>query len=144
MRIALAADHAGFSLKETLRAHLTSLGHEALDFGTHSEERCDYPDFAKAAAEAVNGGTASRGVLVCGSGIGMCIAANRFPLVRAAVLRDSQDAELSRRHNDANVACFGARMLPEAEVMRLLDLFLATPFDGGRHEARVAKLGELR
>jgi len=143
MHIAIASDHAGYPLKEILREHLSRQGHEVLDCGTHSAESCDYPDFAKVAASAVNDGKAQRGVLICGSGIGMCIAANRFPNVRAAVLHDTTDAELSRHHNDANVACFGARELPEEEVMRLLDLFLATPFDGGRHERRVEKLRHL-
>ena len=144
MRIAIASDHAGFPLKETIREHLAKLGHELLDCGTHSAESCDYPDFAKIAAVAVNDGVASRGVLVCGSGIGMCIAANRFPNVRAAVLHNTTDAELSRHHNDANVACFGARQLEDGDVLRLVDLFLATPFDGGRHERRVEKLGHMR
>ena len=143
MRIAIASDHAGYPLKEFLRERLTRLGHEPIDCGTHSAESVDYPDFAKLAAEAVDRGAAERGVLVCGSGIGMCIAANRFPNVRAVVLHDANDAELSRRHNDANVACFGARSMGDEEALGLLELFLSTPFDGGRHERRVEKLSHL-
>jgi ribose 5-phosphate isomerase B len=144
MRIAIAADHAGFSLKELLKGALASGGHEVLDCGAHSSEPCDYPDVAKEAAAAVEDGRAERGVLVCGSGIGMCIAANRFPNVRAVVLHDERDAEMSRRHNDANVACLGARDLPPAAAMPLLERFLTTPFEGGRHARRVAKLRGLR
>ncbi len=143
MRIAIASDHAGFPMKEALKDRLSRAGHEVADFGAHSTERSDYPDFAKLAAAAVEEGRADRGVLVCGSGIGMCIAANRFPHVRAAVLHDEYDAEMSRRHNDANVACFGARSIDENETGRLLDIFLNAPFDGGRHEGRVMKLCRL-
>jgi len=143
MRIAIASDHAGFQLKEALRERLSSAGHDVADFGTYSEERCDYPDNAKPAASAVNEGEASVGLLVCGSGIGMCIAANRFPNVRAAVLQNEYDAEMSRRHNDANVACLGARTMDADRAQKLLEIFLNTPFEGGRHEARVKKLAGL-
>lgn len=143
MLIAIASDHAGFALKEALKQRLAQSGHEVKDFGTHSEERCDYPDFAGPAAAMVDSDDADFGVLVCGSGIGMCIAANRYPNVRAAVLKDEFDAEMSRRHNDTNVACFGGRQIATDRAEALLDLFLATPFDGGRHEARVDKLSRL-
>lgn len=140
MRIAIASDHAGFQLKELLRRSLKERGIEVTDFGAFSEERSDYPDFARKAARAVQGGEADRAVLVCGSGIGMCMAANRFKGVRAAVLRDAYDAEMARKHNDANVACFGGRMSAPDEVLALLDIFLATEFEGGRHKERVKKM----
>ena len=140
MRIAIAADHAGFTLKEQLKAHLVSKGHAVEDCGVFSEERSDYPDFGREAALRVADHRADRGVLVCGSGIGMCMVANRVGGVRAVVLRDRFDAEMSRRHNDANVACFGQRWAGAANAAELLDCFLATPFEGGRHEARVRKI----
>jgi ribose 5-phosphate isomerase B len=144
MRIAVGSDHAGFSLKESLKEALAQAGHDVVDAGVYSEERADYPVFAELVARAVDAGEAERGVLVCGSGIGMCIAANRFPGVRASVLGDSYDAEMSRRHNDANVACFGARKLEAQDAAHLLRIFLSTPFEGGRHEGRVKKLSNIR
>lgn len=144
MRIAIGSDHAGFALKEVVKRHLVSQGHEVEDVGTHSEERCDYPIFAASVATAVDAGKAERGVLVCGSGIGMCMAANRFPQVRAAVLHDEYDAMMARGHNDANVACMGARKTAPVMATRLLDLFLTTPFEGGRHQERVALLEKVR
>jgi ribose 5-phosphate isomerase B len=143
MRIAIGSDHAGFSLKKFLKESLTKSGHVVDDFGTHSEDRIDYPDIAKVVAAAVNSGKAERGVLICGSGIGMCMAANRFPAVRAAVLHDEYDAEMSRLHNDANVACFGARKVDFDRAKQLLDVFLSSPFEGGRHEVRVRKLASV-
>lgn len=144
MRIAIGSDHAGFVLKEVVKRHLTSLGHEVLDCGTNSDERCDYPDFAREVAKAVDAGTVERGVLVCGSGIGMAIAANRFPGVRAAVLGDEYDAMMGRGHNDVNIACLGARKTAPVMASRLIDLFLMTPFEGGRHQDRVVKLATVR
>lgn len=140
MRIAIGADHAGFILKDQLKARLAEAGHEFADFGPHSGESVDYPDFAAVVARAVASGDAERGVLVCGSGIGMAIAANRVRGVRAAACIDLYSAELCRRHNDANVLALGSRIvaLPLAEA--ILDRFLATSFEGGRHARRVAKL----
>ncbi|MBI2346497.1 MAG: ribose 5-phosphate isomerase B [Deltaproteobacteria bacterium] len=138
--IALGADHAGFPLKEALVKHARAKGLDVIDLGTDSTEPVDYPDLAARVAEAVASGRASRGVLVCGSAIGMCIAANRYRKIRAAALRDEFDARMSREHNDANVACFGARVTPEQESKRLLDLWLATAFAGGRHARRVGKI----
>ena len=140
MRIAIGADHAGFILKDHLRARLAEAGHELADFGPHSAESVDYPDYAALVAQAVAGGSAERGILVCGSGIGMAIAANRVLGVRAAACIDLYSAELCRQHNDANVLTLGSRIvaLPLAEA--ILDRFLATPFEGGRHARRVAKL----
>jgi len=140
MKISIGSDHAGFALKEVLKRHLAGLGHELTDCGAFSADRTDYPDFAKKVAEGVSSGDSERGVLVCGSGIGMCITANRFRGVRAVVLRDERDAELSRSHNDANVACFGERFTKSGDAAGFLDLFMSTPFEGGRHEARVAKM----
>lgn len=140
MKIAIGSDHAGFNLKEKIKKRLSNEGHNVEDCGAFSDERSDYPDLAKEAASRVSDGHAERGVLVCGSGIGMCMAANRYPKVRAVVVRDERDAEISRRHNDANVACIGSRVTPDEYAVKLIVLFLETPFDGGRHSARVAKI----
>ena len=140
MKIAVGADHAGFAAKEELKTLIRALGHVPIDKGTASEASVDYPDYARAVADAVRAGEADRGVLVCGTGIGMCIAANKAPGVRAAVVWDEQSTELSRRHNDANVFCAGARMLPVVRIAELLKLWLNTPFEGGRHQKRVDKL----
>ena len=143
MRIAIGSDHAGFVLKETLRTWLGEQGHEVLDLGTHSDDRVDYPHFGAAVGRAVASGEADLGVAVCGSGQGICMAANKIPGVRGGVIRDEQDAEMTRRHNDANVACFGERVTDAPTAIRALEVFLATGFDGGRHEVRVEMLGEL-
>lgn len=142
MRIAVGADHAGYRLKEYLAARLREEGHEVVDMGTHSEERTDYPLYAFRVAEAVAAGEAERGVLVCGTGIGMCIAANKVRGVRAALCWSVETAELSRRHNDANVICLGGRLLEPGEAWRILDVWLRTPFDGGRHARRLALIEE--
>lgn len=141
MRITLASDHAGFTLKETIRKHLIDAGYDVIDCGTASAERVDYPDFGIKAAQAVSEGTSGRAILVCGSGIGMCMVANKMKGVRAAVLRDEMDATLSRQHNDANVACLGERVTNASVAVKLVDRFLDTPFEGGRHESRVKKIG---
>ena len=143
MRIAIGSDHAGFVLKETLRTWLGEQGHEVLDLGTHSDDRVDYPHFGAAVGRAVASGEADLGVAVCGSGQGICMAANKIPGVRGGVIRDEQDAEMTRRHNDANVACFGERVTDAPTAIRALEVFLTTGFDGGRHEVRVEMLGEL-
>jgi ribose 5-phosphate isomerase B len=140
VRVAVGADHAGFGLKEHLRAELARQGHEVIDFGTDSETSTDYPDFAHQVAGAVARGDADRGLLVCGTGIGMAMAANRIRGVRAAAVTDVVAAEMARRHNDANVLAIGARLVAAPIAERLLDTFLATPFDGGRHQRRVDKL----
>jgi len=143
MRIAVGSDHAGFELKESLKEKLRLGGHDVLDLGTTSADRVDYPEFAAKVGRAVDSGEAERGVLVCGSGIGMCMGANRFPGVRAAVIQDEYDAEKSRQHNDANVACFGARKIDADRAGELMGIFLKSEFEGGRHEARVKKLREI-
>ena len=140
--IAVASDHAGFDLKEVLKRDLQQAGHEVLDLGTTSTASVDYPDFGNALAEAIASGRAARGVLVCGSGIGISIAANRNPKVRAALAHDVTSARLSREHNDANVVAFGQRLIGVETAREALKVFLDTPFAGGRHADRVAKLSK--
>lgn len=140
MRIALGADHAGFELKQHLKERLAERGLEVLDCGTHGTESTDYPDWAAAVAARVADGAADRGLLVCGSGVGMAIGANRFRRVRAVAASDLYTARLARAHNDANVLALGARIVAPALAEAILDVFLTTPFDGGRHVRRVEKL----
>lgn len=140
--IAIASDHAGFELKSLLKKDLETMGFGVLDLGAVSKESVDYPDFGFALAGALKAGKASRGVLVCGSGIGISIAANRFPEVRAALIHDALGARLSRQHNDANVICFGGRLIGEEVARDCLKVFLETKFEGGRHTGRVAKLSK--
>jgi ribose 5-phosphate isomerase B len=141
--IALGADHAGFPLKEDLKSWLTSHDHEVADFGTHSTDAVDYPDVAALVARAVREGSAVQGILVCGSGIGMAIAANKIPGIRAAVAGDVETARLSRAHNDANVLALGARVTDAPTAIAVMRTWLATAFEGGRHARRVGKLAEL-
>jgi ribose 5-phosphate isomerase B len=143
MRIALGADHAGVVLKEQLKARLDERGILYTDFGTTGTDSVDYPDFATVVARQVASGAFDRGVLVCGTGIGMAIAANKVPGIRAAPVVDEQSAALSREHNDANVLALGARVTSTELAVRLLDLFLDTPFSGGRHQRRLDKLTAL-
>jgi ribose 5-phosphate isomerase B len=138
MRIAAGADHAGFELKEALVVRLREAGHEVVDVGTASLLSVDYPVFAHAVARQVAGGEVDRGLLVCGSGVGMCMAANRHPGVRAADCFSEGIAELSRRHNDANVLCLGGRFLEPSEAWAITQVWLTTPFEGDRHARRVA------
>jgi ribose 5-phosphate isomerase B len=140
MHLALGADHAGFELKETLKSHLVAAGHEVDDLGTFDRESTDYPDWASKVAAAVAERRAERGLLVCGTGVGMAMAANRRPGVRAVATNDSFTVKLARGHNDANVLALGARLVAPALAVELLDLFLATPFEGGRHQPRVGKM----
>ncbi len=140
MRIAIGADHAGFALKQQLKRWLADAGHEVTDFGTDSEASADYPDFAARVAESVASDAAERGVLVCGSGIGMAMAANRRRRVRAVAASDLYSARLSRAHNNANVLALGSRIVAPPLAEAILELFLSTPFEGGRHERRVAKM----
>ncbi|MEZ5245268.1 MAG: ribose 5-phosphate isomerase B [Acidimicrobiales bacterium] len=143
MRIAVGSDHAGFHLKESLAQHLRDGGHEVVDCGTHSEERVDYPDFGAAVGRAVVSGEADGGLCVCGSGIGIAIAANKIAGVRAATVHDATSARLSREHNDANVICIGERLVGPQVALDALDAWLGAEFEGGRHEGRVAKLDAL-
>ena len=137
---AVASDHAGYALKETLKACLDELGVAVLDLGTDGPESVDYPDFAQALTAAIASGKAERGLLVCGTGIGISIAANRNPSVRAALCHDTTSAHLSRQHNDANVLVLGARLIGEEVAKDCLSVFLSTAYEGGRHDRRVAKL----
>ncbi len=140
MRIALGSDHAGYRAKEALKASLSAAGHLVEDVGTKSEESCDYTDFSFAVAERVAKGTADRGVILCGTGIGSAIAANKVAGVRAALVHDGFTAEMSRRHNDANVLVMGARVLAEERIKDITKTWMETPFEGGRHERRIGKI----
>ena len=140
--IAVASDHAGLDLKEILKRDLQEAGHEVLDLGTNSAQSVDYPDFGRAMADAIASGRAGRGVLVCGTGIGISIAANRNPQVRAALVHDVTTARLSRLHNDANVVAFGQRVIGVETAREALKVFLETKWEGGRHAARVEKLSK--
>lgn len=140
MKISLGSDHAGYRLKSTLAAFLQTLGHAVIDHGTDSETSVDYPDFAQAVAADVVNGTARFGVLVCSSGVGISIAANKVHGIRAAVCMNEDISEFSRRHNDANIACFGQKYTTADMAKKYLEIFLRTEFDGGRHERRIGKL----
>ena len=143
MKIALASDHAGFSEKEKLKPLLTDLGLEFDDLGTATEESVDYPDYARKVAEEVARGRAEQGLLVCGSGTGMAITANKVPGVRAAVAWSEETARLARQHNDANVLAIGARTTPPEKIPAIVRAWFSTDFEGGRHVARVEKIREL-
>jgi len=140
LRLAIGADHAGYELKETLKSHLAQLGWTVDDLGTNSTESTDYPDYAKAVAKRVVTGAADFGILVCASGVGMSIAANKIHGIRAAVVQNIEMASLVRRHNDANVLCLGARFVSAEQAMKIAEVFLSSTFDGGRHERRIGKL----
>ena len=140
MKIAIGADHAGFSLKEKLKKYLQEQGHEVKDFGPSSEASVDYPDFAHPVANAVEKKEAELGLLMCGSGNGINMTANKHAGIRAALCWNAEIAKLSRQHNNANILSLPARFIEEAEAKKCVDVFLATPFEGGRHEGRVAKI----
>lgn len=140
-KLAIASDHAGFVLKEFLRQSMTAV--DWIDEGPASADRTDYPDYAAKVAQAVARGDVEQGILVCGSGIGMCIAANKVNGVRAAVVESEQSARLSRAHNDANVLCLGARLIAPDHATKIIQAWLDTPFEGGRHAERIRKINEL-
>jgi ribose 5-phosphate isomerase B len=141
MRIALSADHAGFELKQQIGAHLTQQGHEVIDLGTHSTAPVDYPDSAEAVAEAMHDGQGNRGVIVCGSGAGVSIAANKFPGIRAAVCHDTYTAHQAVEHDDMNVLCIGARVIGPALACEIVDAFLGASFSREeRHQRRLNKI----
>lgn len=143
MRISMGSDHAGFELKEEVKSQLEAAGHEVEDVGTHSPESTDYPPFAAKAAELVAGGEADKGVIVCGSGVGVSIVANKVDGIRAVNAHDPAEAEMSRRHNDANVVTLsGARLSPE-QAKPIVEAFLSTDFEGGRHARRVGEITEV-
>jgi ribose 5-phosphate isomerase B len=143
MKIAIGADHAGFRLKERLRNRLAERGHEVVDSGTSSEESADYPDFAEKVAGQVARGEADRGILVCSTGVGMSIAANKVRGIRAALAVNPEEVALVRSHNDANVLALGARYTAEPEAEAMVDVFLSTPFEGGRHARRIGKIAGI-
>jgi ribose 5-phosphate isomerase B len=143
MKIAVGSDHRGFDVKRRVVTLLQQLGHDIVDVGATSKDSVDYPDFAFLVAKAVSEGQAERGILVCGSGIGMCIAANKVKGVRAAPCHDNITAEMSRRHNDANVLCLSADLLGGELIDRMIRIWLETPFEGGRHARRVEKIAQI-
>lgn len=142
-KIYAGSDHAGFSLRGRVVAHLRERGHEVVDLGAHSTESTDYPDYASAVGRAVREHPGSLGVLVCGTGMGVCIAANKLRGIRAATVWSPESARLARAHNDANVLCLGARLVPETEALTLVDKWLDTPFEGDRHQRRITKIAAL-
>lgn len=143
MKIALACDHGGLNLKQAVKRHLEELGHQVADFGTHTAESCDYPDYAAEAARAVADGRCQMGIVICTTGIGVSIAANKIHGVRCALVSDLMSARLTRQHNDANMMALGAGVVGEKLALELTDAFLAASFEGGRHARRVAKLMAL-
>ncbi len=144
MKIAMGSDHGGYALKQELAEHLRTLGHEVEDFGCHSTESCDYPEFGEAAARAVASGECDRGIVICTTGIGISIAANKVAGIRCAHCADTVEAELTRRHNDANMLAIGAGFTGPLLAKRMTEVFLTTDFEGGRHARRVNKLNAIR
>lgn len=143
LSIGIASDHAGFQLKEKIKTHLTEKGIDFQDFGTMSETSMDYPDTIHPLSKSVNEGILPFGIAICGSGEGVCITANKYPKVRAALVWDKPLASLSREHNDANIICLPARFISEEVAFACVDIFLATEFEGGRHAVRVNKISNL-
>jgi ribose 5-phosphate isomerase B len=143
MKISIGSDHAGFELKEKIKKYLQELGHEYEDFGTNSNESVDYPDFALKVAESVARKKCDRGILICGSGLGMSMAANKVPGIRAALCSNSEMARLSREHNDANVLTIGARLMDENTAKEIVRVWLTTKFEGNRHLRRINKISEI-
>jgi len=143
MRIAIGADHRGYAIHNKVVDLVHRLGHDVVDVGTYADDPVDYPDIAAAVARLVSRGEVERGILICGTGLGVCIAANKFPAVRAAPCHDDLTAEMSRRHNDLNVLCLSADMLGERLMDRMIEIWLNTPFEGGRHARRVEKIASL-
>ena len=143
MKVVIGSDHAGYSLKEAIKKHLEAAGHEVMDKGTNDTSSCHYPIYAEAVANAIVAGEAERGVLVCGTGIGMSIAANKVKGIRCAHCPDVMSAEMTRRHNDANVIAIGAGMVGMNVAKRMVEVFLATEFEGGRHQRRVDLMMEI-
>ncbi len=143
MRVAIGSDHAGYEAKQRVVTHLRTQGHDVADLGTYGTESVDYPDFANKVAEAVRNDEVERGVLICGSGIGVCIAANKVPGIRAGYAFDATSARLAREHNDAQIVCLGARLLDEAAIRAIVDVFLGAEYEGGRHDGRIEKIHGL-
>ena len=143
MNLVIACDHAGYDLKENVKKYLSEQGHSVIDCGTNSTESCDYPVFAKALCKEINDGNAQLGILICGTGIGMSMAANKVKGIRAALCSDYFSAKFTRAHNDANVICLGARVTGEGLALELIDIFLNTPFEGGKHLRRINEIEDL-
>ena len=143
MKIAIASDHAAVDERLAVAEHMRAAGHEVVDFGCDAGESVDYPDYGAKVAHAVAGGDAERGILICGTGIGICMAAGKIDGIRAATVHDDFTAAMCREHNDANVMCMGARVIPLSTMKRLVDIYLTTAFGGGRHAGRVAKIDAL-
>lgn len=143
MKIAIGSDHAGLALKNQIKEHLLAGNHEVVDVGTHTEESCDYPDFAQEVGQQVALGEVDRGILICGSGIGMSIAANKVPGVRAALCHEPLSARLTRQDNDSNVLTMGARIIGSLMALAVVDAWLAEPYAGGRHQRRLDKIQAL-
>ncbi|MCI1821322.1 MAG: ribose 5-phosphate isomerase B [Megasphaera sp.] len=143
MKLVIGSDHGGFALKENIKGYLQEQGIEFTDYGTMTPERCDYPVIAKKVAEAVADGTFNRGILICGTGIGVGIAANKVHGIRAALCHDCFSAEYSRRHNDANILTMGERVIGPGLAREIVKIWLDTPFDGGRHAVRVGMINEM-
>ena len=141
--IAIASDHGGFALKAEIVDHLRSKGEEFTDFGAHTAESCDYPVYGEAAGRAVAEGKCDKGIIICGTGIGISIAANKIPGIRAALCGDCYSAEMARRHNDANILALGARVIGTGHALKIVDVFSETPFDGGRHAKRVDLIRDI-
>ena len=141
--VAVACDHGGFALKSEILAHLEKRGIDYKDFGTYTPDSCDYPDFAEKACLAVTGGECACAILICGTGIGISIAANKIPGIRAACCSDTFSARYTRMHNDANALCFGGRVVGAGLAIDMVDLFLDTEFEGGRHQKRIDKITAL-
>jgi len=142
LKIAIGSDHRGYQTKEKIKEMLVSKGHEVVDFGTNSANGCDYPDLAYPTSKAITDGSAELGILLCGTGIGMSISANKICGIRAALCHDELTAEMSRRHNNANVLCLPADLIGEELTRRIVDVWLKTAFEGGRHDRRVKKIAE--
>jgi ribose 5-phosphate isomerase B len=140
MKFAIGSDHRGFQAKEHVKQFLAEMGHQVLDCGTHSDAPTDYPDYAVPVCKAIQDGKAERGVLLCGSGLGMSMTANKMRGIRAALCHDELTAEMSRRHNDANVLCLGGDLLGDELIRRIVEIWVRTNFEGGRHERRVKKI----
>ena len=143
MKVAIGCDHAGLTLKNAVIEHLKQRGFEITDCGTYDSASCHYPLFAQKVAEAVTSGAAEKGILVCGTGVGMSMAANKIKGIRAACVSDCFSAEATRAHNDANIVCFGQRVVGEGLAFKIVDTFLDTPFEGGRHQIRIDMVNEL-
>ena len=143
MIIPIASDHAGFEAKETTKELLEEMGHMPVDFGTHSSDSVDYPDYAIQVAEKINKNEHEQGILICGSGQGMCMTANKYPNVRGALVYDTKSASLTRQHNNANVLCLPGRNLDREQIKQILEKWFDTDFEGGRHERRVNKIRSL-